>query len=491
MATCTRRTNLSLTPLLLLGLALATTNACSDEDDDGTVDGRGGSAGAGRGGSGGTTTGGGGGATTGGATTGGATTGGAAAGGAAAGTSGEEAGAGGTSGAGAAGGAEATAGQGGEGGTPGGGVDVDEFRPEEIEPTPQLVEQLELPAGFSVATFATGLGHARMLAVRGEYIYVTRPRQGDVIVLTDADEDGTAEPFRTATSDLPFVHGITFDADNVYLATDTRVYRAPVAANGLFGALVELTTSPLPSGGQHPYRTIEISPDDRLFISVGSSCNACEESDPEHATMLSMPLTGGERSVFARGLRNTIGFGWHPLTEELWGLDHGSDYRGNDLPPEELNLIDTTGTAHYGWPYCYAKRLVDVSPSIQDPEGTTKAEFCATTRPSTLEFQAHSAPIQMAFYAGEMFPAEYANDAFVALRGSWNRFPPTGYGVARLDFDEDGTPVALEPFVSGFLIDNGTAQFGRPAGVAVAPDGGLLFSDDTRGILYRVEYTAP
>jgi glucose/arabinose dehydrogenase len=197
--------------------------------------------------------------------------------------------------------------------------------------------------------------------------------------------------------------------------------------------------------------------------------------------MLRAGLDGSTRTVFARGLRNTIGFDWHPETGTLWGMDHGSDFRGDDLPPEELNRIVSGG--NYGWPYCYGEREID--PIIQDPPGTTKEAYCAATLPSVLENQAHEAPIGMVFYDGTAFGAEYSGDAFVALHGSWNRFPPTGFEVVRIRFDA-GEPVAIEDFVSGFLIEGGNAQFGRPAGITVAPDGALIFSDDANGMIYRV-----
>jgi glucose/arabinose dehydrogenase len=237
----------------------------------------------------------------------------------------------------------------------------------------------------------------------------------------------------------------------------------------------------LPDGGQHPNRTLAVGPDSMLYVSIGSSCDACAETNPEHATILRTGLDGSGRAVFARGLRNTLGFGFHPTTGALWGMDQGSDWRGDDLPPEELNLIEQGND--YGWPYCFGDAQPD--PIIQDPPGTTKAAYCASTEPATLEVQAHGSPIGLAFYTGTAFPIEFAGDAFIALRGSWNRFPPTGYKIVRLRF-EAGEPAGFEDFVTGFLIENGEAHFGRPAGVTIGPDGSVIFSDDTNGVVYRV-----
>jgi glucose/arabinose dehydrogenase len=366
----------------------------------------------------------------------------------------------------------------------GASVERDVFRPEERPVSPALAASLRAPTGFTVSTFATEVEDARMLAARGDFVYVTRPEPGDVLRLADTDGDGTADERATVASGWPLVHGIAFRNDQVYLATPNQVLLASVGADGGFGA-PEVIIADLPDGGQHPLRTLGISPTDQLFISVGSTCDACADSNPENATLLVAALDGATRSTFARGLRNTIGFGWQPITNALWGMDHGSDWRGNDTPPEELNTI--VEGADYGWPYCYGDRIVD--PVIQDPPGSTKEAYCASTRGPILSTQAHKAPIGLTFYSGTSFPSEYRDDAFIAMHGSWNRFPPTGYEVVRLVF-ENGVPQRFEDFVTGFLIEDGAATFGRPAGITVAPDGSLLFSDDTSGAIYRVRYGA-
>lgn len=369
-------------------------------------------------------------------------------------------------------------------GTGGEGSDRNVLRPEELPFDQTAFEALVLPEGFAINVYRTGLGQARMLGVHGGHVYVTQPMQGNVIQLIDSDEDGVAESQTVAASDVPMVHGIAFHEDQVFLANVKSVFRAAVAEDGSFGALTEIITD-LPDGGQHPLRTLGIGPDELLYISVGSDCDACAETNPEHATLLTSTLAGqaaAARTIVAKGLRNTIGFGWHPVTDALWGMDHGSDWRGDDLPPEELNAI-TSGN-DYGWPYCYGERQID--PIIQDPPDMTKAEYCAETEAPVLLNQAHQAPIGLAFYTGATFPAAYQNGAFVAFHGSWNRKPATGYHVGFIPF-EAGEPQAIEPFVTGFLINDGTATFGRPAGIAVAPDGALLFTDDTNGIVYRVQ----
>jgi len=208
----------------------------------------------------------------------------------------------------------------------------------------------------------------------------------------------------------------------------------------------------------------------------------CREADPRSATILRIGA-GPAPAVFARGLRDTVGFDWHPETHELWGMDNGTDERGNDVPPEELNQLKEG--ADYGWPYVYGKREVDAA--MEDPPDTTKEKYAATTEPSVLEYQAHSAPAAMLFYRGDQFPAEYRGDAFVAMHGSLNRDPPTGYKVVRIRF-EHGTPKGFEDFLTGFLLPEGNRHIGSPAGLTVAKDGALLVSDDGNGIIYRVSY---
>lgn len=351
--------------------------------------------------------------------------------------------------------------------------------------TPALVNQLQLPAGFSVAVWADGLGNPRMMAFGPDgTLYVTRRQQGDVLALRDLNGDGRADEQQVVASNLTGVHGITVRDSALYLATPTHVYRADILSNGTLSA-PQVIISDLPLGGQHPNRTLGFGPDGLLYITVGSTCNACDDND-ENATMHRANADGSGRTVIATGLRNTIGFGWHPVSGQLWGMDHGSDWRGDDQPPEELNRIDVGG--NYGWPFCFADRLVDrFIPT--PPQGTTREAYCATTRGPVLTYQAHSAPIGMTFYTAGQFPAEYRNDAFVAMRGSWNRRQPTGYKIVRIQFNDGGQPVAISDFLTGFLIENGQAHFGRLAGVTVAPDGSLLVSEDTNGVIYRITYT--
>jgi glucose/arabinose dehydrogenase len=358
------------------------------------------------------------------------------------------------------------------------------FRPSRRPATDALIRQLRVPPGFQVSVFARDLGNARMMSVDDEgTVYLSRPEQRDVIALRDRDGDGHADEQHTVLSGLDGAHGLALHEGRLYVAGVHRVVAGELRG-GAVGRWQTLIDN-LPDGGQHGKRTIGIGPDGRLYVSVGSSCNACDETNPEHATIVRARADGSERAVFARGLRNTIGFAWHPETRELWGMDHGSDWRGDDQPPEELNRL--VEGADYGWPLCFADRRPDPLFDSQKIKG--KAAHCRKTEPSVLNYQAHSAPIGMVFYTGRQFPAEYRDDAFVAMRGSWNRKPATGYKVVRIRF-EHGRPTRFEDFLTGFLIEEGRAQFGRLAGVAVARDGALLFSDDENGMIYRVTFRA-
>lgn len=356
------------------------------------------------------------------------------------------------------------------------------YEPAAAEPDESTVRQLRVPGGFQVGVFARDLGGVRMLAVAEDgSVYVTRREEGDLLLLRDRDGDGRAEEVRTVVR-RPQLHGVAISGRKIYLATVNDVYVADLAGDGGVGEPRRIIAD-LPDGGQHPNRTLGVGPDGMLYISVGSTCNACDETNPESAALLRSTPDGKSRTVYATGLRNTIGFGWHPETGELWGMDHGIDWLGNEAQREELNRIEQA--AGYGWPYIYEDGKQN--PQDDPPGGITMAQWDSMSRRPALTYTAHAASMQMAFYRGGMFPAEYRGDAFVAMRGSWNRKPPSGYEIVRIRF-LDGRPEKIEPFVTGFLQERGGkhVHLGRLAGMAVAGDGALLFGDDENGIIYRV-----
>jgi glucose/arabinose dehydrogenase len=354
------------------------------------------------------------------------------------------------------------------------------FRPALVDATDERVAALKLPEGFSISKFAETNVHPRILVVSAAgHLYYSDREAGTVSMLKDDNNDGRAEsPVIVAT--LKGAHGLAIHQGIMYIATVTEIYKATVNGDGTVSA-PSLIYEKLPDGGQHPNRTLKVGPDGMLYVSIGSSCNSCAETNPLHATMVRMDLGGKNATIFASGLRNTIGFDWHPQSGELWGMDHGIDWLGDNEQKEELNLLKQGG--FYGWPYIYGEGKYNGG--TRPPADSTYQQYLAkTTLPAQL-YDAHAAPMQMIFYSSDKFGPNYQNDAFIAMRGSWNRSKPSGYKIVRIDF-ENGQPVKLEEFAGNFLADNNRSQFGRVVGMAAGKNGELFFSDDNNGIIYRV-----
>ena len=353
-----------------------------------------------------------------------------------------------------------------------------------LKPGRDFASSLKLPRGYRADVWASDLGNARVLAVAPDgSVYVSRRSEADIIRLVDANRDGRADGPPTVIVNRPGMHGLTIHDGMLYFMTVREVFRAPLRPDGGIGE-VETLMDDLPDAGQHLNRTLAVGPDNMLYISSGSTCNACDESSQENATLIRASLDGKRREVWASGLRNTIGFGWHPRTGELWGWDQGIDWLGNDMQREEVNRIERG--KRYGWPYVFENGKLN--PQDEPPGGISGARWAAASTDPVLMHVAHSAGMQMAFHTGGGFGPDVGGDAFVALRGSWNRKPASGYELARIRFDARGQATGIEPFVSGFVSRDGTGQYGRPCGVAVLPDGSILLSDDANGIVYRITY---
>ncbi|MHC0446492.1 PQQ-dependent sugar dehydrogenase [Flavobacterium sp. 3-218] len=349
--------------------------------------------------------------------------------------------------------------------------------PTHLEYSTELASGLKTAQGWQVTPVAKGLGKPRMLYVgKSGQLYVTRRDAGDVLMLKDTDKDGRFDDLMRV-ADFPGVHGITSKDNFMYLCNNSKVLRYALNTDGTFGKVADTLINDLPSGGQHANRTMDFGPDGKLYISVGSVCNDCKESDKETASLLQVDPQTWKRTLYASGLRNMIGFDWHPQTKEMWGADNGGDTKGDDWPPEELNHIVLGG--NYGFPFAYGKRVVDQS--REDPVGNTKEGWVKATQPSVMEFPAHSAPIAFAFFQ----QGNNKGDALVCWHGSWNRQNPSGYKVERIKFDKKGNPVSSDDFLSGFLIGN--ERFGRPAGLAIGNDV-VYVSDDANGIIYALKH---
>ncbi len=332
---------------------------------------------------------------------------------------------------------------------------------------PLDITKIRVPPGFRIAIFARLPSYPRFM--------VFAPDGTLLVSLMGAGQIAAINPqgqVSILARGLQNPHGLTFLSGDLYVGEETRVrvYR------NMDPARSEVLVSGLPPGG-HFTRTVGFGPDGKMYVSIGSSCNLCNESDPRRAAILRYNPDGTGEEIFARGLRNSVGFRWHPQTRELWATDNGFDNLADDLPPEEMNIVRQGGD--YGWPYCYADRVSN--PLFRPPDPGR----CAATVPAALQVQAHSAPLGFDFYTGTQFPAPYRGDAFVAFHGSWNRTVPTGYKIVRVAA-KDGVPGAIEDFVTGWL--EGNASSGRPTDVLTGPDGALYISDDRANVIYRVTY---
>lgn len=336
-----------------------------------------------------------------------------------------------------------------------------------------------LPDGFEIDVFAEGLNSPRMMDIGPDgWLYVAERGAGRIIQLPDADGDGKADSILVVAEGLESPSSLDFFEDgSLYVGETTRVIRLMEPAPGGEFMQREVIVSGLPSGG-HNTRTVLFSPDyQTLFVSVGSSCNVCEEQDERRAAIMRYNPDGSKGELFSSGLRNAVGITFRPGTDELWATNNGRDMMGDDQPPENIYLVQEG--VDYGWPRCHSGRIED--PNFGSPGA------CEGVGDPMVEMQAHSAPLGLGFYTGDAFPEEYQGDLFVAFHGSWNRSVPTGYKVVRIRM-QNGAPGAVEDFASGWLLQSGRV-WGRPVDVVTGTDGSLFVSDDAYGKIYRITYT--
>ena len=372
-------------------------------------------------------------------------------------------------------------------------ADITEYLPQDSVPAGAINETnfpLKLPPGFRISIFAKDLPAARVMRFdRFGNLWVSRTRDGAVTLLEV--RDGRVVNRDDIFTGLKNPHGLAFDPEQglqLYIAEEHRVWRVATYSDDPGEDVLDLPTA----GGGHFTRTITFGPDKKLYVSVGSSCNVCREADERRASIIRVDTQTKQSEIFARGLRNAVFFNWHPVTGALWATEMGRDWLGDELPPDEVDVVEEGGPStalgvnDYGWPVCYGKNVHDTdfdkNVYVRDP--------CADKKPSAIDIPAHSAPLGLAFIPpNSAWPKDYWYDLLVAYHGSWNRSSPTGYKVVRHKFDSRGDYNGVEEFITGWLTPSGA--LGRPVDILVEPGGVAYISDDKAGVIYRLSVMAP
>ncbi len=339
------------------------------------------------------------------------------------------------------------------------------------------IDRLKLPKGFKAEVWASGMPGARMMT-RGDKgkVYVGTRIIGRVYEVTD---DGTKRTHRIVAEKLTQPNGVAFANGSLYVMAINKVFRFDGVEDNADVKPVELTDKfNLPSEVHHNWKFIAFGPDKKLYVQLGAPCNICEPSD-KHARIVRYNPDGSNMEVVAVGVRNTVGFDWHPKTHQLWFTDNGRDWMGNDGPQDELNKVSKPGE-NFGFPYCHANGIPD--------QDIKKPEPCkGVTMPVAL-LGPHAGALGMRFYARDMFPKDYKDTMFIARRGSWNRDKLFAFDVVNVRAGADGKTAKITPFLTGFMDPKENKFWGRPVDVLVMPDGALLVSDEQNGAILRISY---
>ncbi len=344
------------------------------------------------------------------------------------------------------------------------------------------LETIKLPPGFAIELWAR-VDNARQMALggvdpKGGVLYVGSRGAGKVHAVR-FDAAFRAGAVTQIAEGLNMPSGLAWKDGALYVAAVSRILRYDDIDRRLDRPPAPvIVTDSLPRDTHHGWKFIAFGPDGKLYVPVGAPCNICAPDDP-YAAILRMNADGSGREVFARGVRNSVGFDWSPLDRVLWFTDNGRDWLGDDSPPDELNRAPRAAM-HFGYPFCHGG-------DVADPEFGARRK-CAEFEPPAQKLGAHVASLGMRFYTGSVFPAEYRNQIFIAEHGSWNRSSKVGYRISLVRV-RDGKVVAYESFASGWL--QGDSAWGRPADVLVLPDGSLLVADDYAGAIYRISYRKP
>ncbi|MDD9890484.1 MAG: PQQ-dependent sugar dehydrogenase [Gammaproteobacteria bacterium] len=339
------------------------------------------------------------------------------------------------------------------------------------------LNSLRLPDGFSISIYAE-IENPRQLALGADNTVYVGTLRGRVHAITNANGDGISDGVVTVAERLNTPNGVAYYNGDLYIGEIGRISKIASIDNKLSGPQATITVNDsLPSRRHHGFKFLHIGPDEKIYLPVGAPCNVCEEEEI-FATILNMDLDGSDLQIVASGIRNTVGFDFHPQSGELWFTDNGRDMLGDDLPACEINRISSVGQ-HFGFPYIHQGDLPD--PRFGD--GHDPADYTAPV----LKLGAHVAPLGLAFYRGDMFPADFGNTVFWAEHGSWNRSRKSGYRVMMGRVSNDNTSITSNsPFVEGWL--QGQSNWGRPVDILNMPDGSVLISDDMANVIYRVTY---
>ncbi len=341
------------------------------------------------------------------------------------------------------------------------------------------LQKLRLKPGFSVSVYASGVRGARSMTLSPDgTLYVGTRETGNLYAIPDNDHNFVGDQVITLASRMFHPNGVEYENGSLYVAEINRILRYDKIDSRLNNIPDPVVVyDKLPKKTHHGQKYIRFGPDGLLYVPIGAPCNCCKEADPRFATICRMKADGSKFEIFAKGIRNTVGFDWHPLSKELWFTDNGRDMLGDNLPAEELNCAPKMNM-HFGFPYCHGGDLPD--PVFG------KGYKCSEFSPPEIKLPAHVAPLGMHFYTGNMFPDEYKNCAFICEHGSWNRSIPDGYRVSLVRF-QNNKAVKYETFIDGWLQPS--KIWGRPVDLLFLKDGSMLISDDYAGVIYRVKYS--
>lgn len=347
----------------------------------------------------------------------------------------------------------------------------------------EKLSRIALPPGFSIHLFAKDLENARSMALGDrQTLFVGTRRQGNVYAIRMDKDWRPVETFLVA-SGLRMPNGVAFRNGSLYVAEVNRILRFDnIETSLLQPPKPAVVSKAYPSDEAHGWKYIAFGPDGKLYVPVGAPCNICERDNPIYSTITRLEPNGQYMEIYASGIRNTVGFDFHPRTGELWFTNNGRDWMGDDQPPDTLHKAPRKGL-HFGFPYCHAGRFPD--PDFGDKRS------CAEFAKPEIELAPHAAALGMKFYVGDRFPAEYRDQIFIAEHGSWNRSTPIGYRLTLVRL-ENNRARSYETFAEGWLpSEPGAKPWGRPVDLLVLPDGSLLVSDDLAGAIYRITYEQP